>query len=387
MFASWGRRAVAYLVDQCLVLGIVGVLMALFAVVVASADLDLGSMFAMLLALEAVVFVTSLVYLSIPFIRRPPRRGQSFGKQALGIRIERIDGLPIGFGTFAKRVLLSGVLGVITFGLFWIAAYLWPLIDDRRQALYDKIAGTIVTDLRSDGPVDKPQPIATAGPIVAFALVSVVVAIAGFVGAGSVAGDKINETGSILDAGYLDDADNYSDDSSEDPATESSDTTVDDDVTTGDEDLGAEQNGLLPVDDRSTMEVDIQQAVLDHHQAIVDGEYYEAWRLLSQRKRDQYEQEGGYAKWKRNQQTLTPYLDPSGISVSLERTNSSTGEALVYVSGMGWSKPSAKCSEWSGYTWAKYEEGAWRYDPGYSTTSARERRWKSRFSELMGGSC
>lgn len=360
---------------------------ALFAAVVVTADLELGSMLIMWLALEAVVLVVSLVYTSIPFIRRPPRRGQSFGKQALGIRIERIDGLPIGFGTFAKRVLLSGLLGGITFGLFWIAAYLWPLFDDRKQALYDKLAGTIVTDLRSDGPDDKPQPIATPGPIITLALVSVVVALAGFFAAGNVVADRVNDSGSILDMGYLDDAESYSDDSYDDSETDSSDTTVEDEEPSGSDELVEAQDGLLPADDRSTMETDIQQAVLDHHQAIVNGEYYQAWRLLSQRKRDQYEQEGGYAKWKRNQETLTPYLDPSGISVSLERTNASTGEALVYVSGMEWSKPSARCSEWSGYTWAKYEDGTWHYDPGYSTTSSRQRRWKSRYAELMGGSC
>jgi hypothetical protein len=54
---------------------------------------------------------------------------------------------------------------------------------------------------------------------------------------------------------------------------------------------------------------------------------------------------------------------------------------------MKWNKPGAPCSEWSGITWVKYEEGAWRYDPGYSTSPEREAEWKSRYAELLGGKC
>jgi hypothetical protein len=64
-----------------------------------------------------------------------------------------------------------------------------------------------------------------------------------------------------------------------------------------------------------------------------------------------------------------------------------SGVATVHVGGMAWSAPGANCTEWSGITWVKYEHGAWRYDPGYSTTAARKRKWKSRYGELLGTQC
>ena len=57
------------------------------------------------------------------------------------------------------------------------------------------------------------------------------------------------------------------------------------------------------------------------------------------------------------------------------------------VTGMRWLKPNARCSQWSGLTWMKYESGDWLYDPGYSTTPERTAEWESRYSELLGGQC
>jgi hypothetical protein len=54
---------------------------------------------------------------------------------------------------------------------------------------------------------------------------------------------------------------------------------------------------------------------------------------------------------------------------------------------MSWSQPGARCAEWSGLTWVKYENGEWRYDPGYSTTRQRKRAWASRYGQLLGTSC
>lgn len=96
---------------------------------------------------------------------------------------------------------------------------------------------------------------------------------------------------------------------------------------------------------------------------------------------------GGYAAWVKNQSTLRPYLNPAGLQVSIQSTEPISGEAQVDVTGMSWDKPGAPCRQWSGITWVKYENGEWRYDPGYSTTPQREREWKSHYSELLGGSC
>jgi hypothetical protein len=145
--------------------------------------------------------------------------------------------------------------------------------------------------------------------------------------------------------------------------------------------------GSLPAVSSEQMESEIQEMLRSWHEDVVQGNYHAAWQLLSQRKQTQDEREQGYATWKKNQATLAPYLNPAGLQASIQSTEPSSGVAQVDVTGMTWDKPGASCSEWSGITWVKYEGGQWRYDPGYSTTPQREREWKSRYSELLGGSC
>jgi hypothetical protein len=146
-------------------------------------------------------------------------------------------------------------------------------------------------------------------------------------------------------------------------------------------------NGVLPAVPGEQMQSEIQQMLLSWHEDVVAGNYRGAWELLSHRKQQQDEREYGYTTWVKNQSTLRPYLNPSGLQVSVEHVESGSGVAQVNVTGMGWDKPGAPCTEWSGITWVKYEDGGWKYDPGYSTTPQREREFKSRYSELLGGKC
>jgi hypothetical protein len=143
----------------------------------------------------------------------------------------------------------------------------------------------------------------------------------------------------------------------------------------------------LPDVSTQQMGLEIQQMLRDWHEDVVRGDYHAAWELLSRRKQTQAEGEGGYAAWAKNQATLRPYLNPSGLQASVQDTESESTVAEVDVTGMTWDKPGAHCSDWSGITWVKYENGGWRYDPGYSTTQQRERDWRSRYTELLGGSC
>lgn len=148
-----------------------------------------------------------------------------------------------------------------------------------------------------------------------------------------------------------------------------------------------DDTGSLPDESRSEMAFAIGDVIRRHHEAIVAGDYRQAWDLLSRRKQAQYRRESGYDGWRTNQATLRPYLDPTGVSVRVLSAAPDTGVATIKVTGMAWTKPGSGCSAWSGITWAKYEDGTWTYDPGYSTTPVRERRWKPRYSELLGGAC
>jgi hypothetical protein len=144
----------------------------------------------------------------------------------------------------------------------------------------------------------------------------------------------------------------------------------------------------FPRESRAQMTRNIRTTLRDYHLALIDGQDRRAWRLLSSRKRQQALREDSYGQWRRAQGSLAPYLEPNGIEVRIVALEGG-GVARVDVTGMGWYAPGSSCSEWGGLTWAKYERGAWFYDPGYSTTPVRERHWKdsSRYARLMGTTC
>ncbi|MYE55207.1 MAG: RDD family protein [Chloroflexi bacterium] len=82
-------------------------------------------------------------------------RGQTPGKQILGIRVIKDDGEPSEWGytflrEFVVKFLLLGFLSQVTFGIAWLVDYLWPLWDraDKMQTLHDKMLGTLVVRSR-----------------------------------------------------------------------------------------------------------------------------------------------------------------------------------------------------------------------------------------------
>lgn len=101
----------------------------------------------------AVAFALSLIIGTLYHVLFIGLRGQTPGKMALGISVRRADrpGAP-GVATAIKRYLLvivTGVLGLIPVvgslgGLATIIDLLFPLWDQKRQALHDKIGGTVV---------------------------------------------------------------------------------------------------------------------------------------------------------------------------------------------------------------------------------------------------
>lgn len=149
---------------------------------------------------------------------------------------------------------------------------------------------------------------------------------------------------------------------------------------------GSEEESEFPEESRLEMEEEIKSLLLAYHEDVVNGEFQPAWSLLSARKRRQDLSEYGYPKWKQAQASLSGYLAPGGLRARIDSLENE-GVVRVMVTGMGWSAPQSRCSEWSGLTWVKYERGLWTYDPGYSTTADRRREWQSRSSELLGADC
>ena len=80
--------------------------------------------------------------------RENEKNGMTLGKQAMGITVIREDGARWEFGTallreFVIKFLLFYVVGG-TFLIAWLVDYLWPLWDERKQALHDKLATSYV---------------------------------------------------------------------------------------------------------------------------------------------------------------------------------------------------------------------------------------------------
>jgi uncharacterized RDD family membrane protein YckC len=78
--------------------------------------------------------------------------GQTLGMMATNIRVVRENGERIGFGfAFYREILVKEILfgwvAILTLYIATILNYLWPLWDDKNQALHDKICKTrVVTD-------------------------------------------------------------------------------------------------------------------------------------------------------------------------------------------------------------------------------------------------
>lgn len=82
-------------------------------------------------------------------------RGQTPGKQIVGIRIIKDDGSPSNWGytflrEFVIKSVLVGILSNLTMGAAWLVDYLWPLWDREKkmQTLHDKLLGTLVVRSR-----------------------------------------------------------------------------------------------------------------------------------------------------------------------------------------------------------------------------------------------
>jgi uncharacterized RDD family membrane protein YckC len=106
---------------------------------------------AVALLLDAILFVLLLVIGYVIWWLLVIGRGQTPGKQLMGIHIARADtGETADAGlTFIREfviefVLFDLILAAITGTIIWWVDNLWAFFDSRKQTLHDKISGTIV---------------------------------------------------------------------------------------------------------------------------------------------------------------------------------------------------------------------------------------------------
>lgn len=138
--AGFVTRLVAFFIDQA----IIGVLLFIFAVIIevvfrsfrlsellGTEDLTLQLV---TIPLGAAGLILSFFY----YVGFWLLAGQTPGKAVLGLAIVQTDGSPLRLGRAIVRWLGYWLSGILFLG------YLWILVDDRRQALHDKLARTLV---------------------------------------------------------------------------------------------------------------------------------------------------------------------------------------------------------------------------------------------------
>lgn len=140
-YASWGRRAAAWLIDWVLLYfalfpcSFVGAILDAMTASAGSSSYSGSSGAFASLASCAWTLATPAYFVFLHALG-----GQTLGKKMLGIKVVRIDtGREPNLGWSVVRLVGTWVSTLIL-----CLGYLWPLWDDRKQAIHDKMAGTVV---------------------------------------------------------------------------------------------------------------------------------------------------------------------------------------------------------------------------------------------------
>jgi len=146
--ASWGSRVGAYLIDFFILLIPVGILTAI--VIGIAAGSDTGAILTAVLGFLAYL-VVAFLYAPLLMARDGEHNGQTWGKQAVGIRVVRDSGEGMSFGWAALREIVVkglavGIASSIIPFIPWLLDVLWPLWDDQNRALHDMVVSTHVVE-------------------------------------------------------------------------------------------------------------------------------------------------------------------------------------------------------------------------------------------------
>ncbi len=131
VYAGFFQRFVASLIDAILVGLVTGVISAVFG---AMGDFgkSLGSLVS--LAISCVYYVYFI-----------SQKGQTLGKQALGIRVQNVE---TGQNLDVVSAILREVVGKFISSLILLLGYFWMLWDPNKQTWHDKIAKSVVVKVK-----------------------------------------------------------------------------------------------------------------------------------------------------------------------------------------------------------------------------------------------
>jgi uncharacterized RDD family membrane protein YckC/pSer/pThr/pTyr-binding forkhead associated (FHA) protein len=153
--ALWGARAVGFIIDSVIVGGIMMVVMVAFTLIsglvagaagtVAAAgapDEAMGVFFSQYLAMMLIMPVLGIALVGYNGVYLVSKRGYSIGQGVMKLKVVNASGALLPFGTAALRVLARIGISVVPFGGF--VDLLWPLWDQHRQTIHDKVSGAFV---------------------------------------------------------------------------------------------------------------------------------------------------------------------------------------------------------------------------------------------------
>jgi len=144
--ATWGVRAVALLIDGLILSAVIGVAFGVAFAIDPDTDAPRRLLDEVLVTVGMPI---GLLYAPLLLMRGGERNGQTLGKQVMRIRVVRENGEPVTLGTgIVRETLGRQLLAAVTRGFYLIADYAWPLWDESRQCLHDKIAKTRVVRVR-----------------------------------------------------------------------------------------------------------------------------------------------------------------------------------------------------------------------------------------------
>ena len=139
--SGWWRRVGAQIIDSLILT--VPVILIVILVVVVAAGSDVGAVVTGIVTTLA--YVVAVIFYAPVLMKRPgAHNGQTWGKQALEIRVVHDTGEEVTFGyAFLREVVvkyfLFGFIGSFFFSIPTIVNYLWPLWDDQNRCLHDMI--------------------------------------------------------------------------------------------------------------------------------------------------------------------------------------------------------------------------------------------------------
>lgn len=138
-FAYGGRwrRLIAAIIDGLIVYAITWLL--------TTPVLGYGTMYEGSLARQTGANLIAGIVAFLYYVLQHGRWGQTVGKRLLALRVVRADdGAAISYGQAAWRLLFEYLISLATCGVGWLVDVAWILWDQRRQALHDKVARTVV---------------------------------------------------------------------------------------------------------------------------------------------------------------------------------------------------------------------------------------------------